>query len=279
MGGFVSQIGNHPIAALEQLEDPLLGPEYISAIRAVKETDILDRSKGDALAKGVALVQGLWFATQCLARVSLRLPITILEVGTAAFAVLSIVLWLLWWGKPLDVQQPIPVGPELQAAEYINPPLPLGTRVGGLIFGFYRDHTLTSATSVPTFWSGGIDSDMHAFASSSFVAEGLAGAVFGAIHCTAWHAEFASTIERWLWRSCSALVATIPPVLGFIFALRLAIHGAPPVKTVSNIGFSVGIPIYILCRLVLIILVFTTLRKLPSGVYIEVDWSVYIPHF
>ncbi|KAJ7909685.1 hypothetical protein B0H13DRAFT_2013880 [Mycena leptocephala] len=44
--------------------------------------------------------------------------------------------------------------------------------------------------------------------------------------------------------------------------------------------FSVGIVVllYILARLFLITLPFTTLRALPPGVLIDVDWNVYIPH-
>ncbi|KAJ7700322.1 hypothetical protein B0H17DRAFT_907298, partial [Mycena rosella] len=108
MGGFVSWIG-HPIATKKQIEDPLLGPEYLSAIKKIDTEDIMDKSKGDALSKGVALVQGLWFTVQCLARFSQHLPVTELEIATLAFAVVNFFTWLLWWGKPLDVQRPIPV--------------------------------------------------------------------------------------------------------------------------------------------------------------------------
>ncbi|KAJ7700317.1 hypothetical protein B0H17DRAFT_853140, partial [Mycena rosella] len=102
MGGFVSRIG-HPIVTTKQIEDPLLGPEYLSAITKINIEDIMDESKGDSLSKGIALVQGLWFAVQCLAHLSQCLPITALEVTTLAFAVVNVFTWLLWWGKPLDV--------------------------------------------------------------------------------------------------------------------------------------------------------------------------------
>ncbi|KAJ7209264.1 hypothetical protein GGX14DRAFT_364947, partial [Mycena pura] len=42
-----------------------------------------------------------------LARVVQRLPVTELKVATLAFAVLNVFIWALWWGKPLDVQDPI----------------------------------------------------------------------------------------------------------------------------------------------------------------------------
>ncbi|KAJ7016916.1 hypothetical protein C8F04DRAFT_980441, partial [Mycena alexandri] len=86
---------------------------YVANIRSIKATIIMDRSKGDALSKGVALIQtpGLWFIVQCLARVSQQLPIIELEFATLAFAVVNIFIWLLWWHKLLDVQCPIPIGP------------------------------------------------------------------------------------------------------------------------------------------------------------------------
>ncbi|KAJ7727104.1 hypothetical protein B0H16DRAFT_1331776, partial [Mycena metata] len=102
MGGFVSEEG-HPVSKMKQL------PAYISAIKKIKTADIKDKSKGDTLSKGVAIAQGLWFVTQCLAHVSQHLPLTKLEVATLAFAVLSVVIRLLWLHKPLDVQQPIVV--------------------------------------------------------------------------------------------------------------------------------------------------------------------------
>ncbi|KAJ6573053.1 hypothetical protein DFH09DRAFT_881903, partial [Mycena vulgaris] len=105
MGGFVSQNG-HPIATFTQLEG-LIGKQYQEEICAVKAEYIMGRGKGDALSKGIALTQGLWFITQCIARVHQHLPVTELEVATLAFAVVNIFIWSIWWRKPLDVEQPI----------------------------------------------------------------------------------------------------------------------------------------------------------------------------
>ncbi|KAJ7130531.1 hypothetical protein C8R44DRAFT_906130, partial [Mycena epipterygia] len=97
MGGFVSRKGQ-PIVTIKQLTEQ---KEYISAIHDVKAEDINDKSKGDALSKGVALLQGLWFVTQCIARVSQRLPVTQLEVATLAFAVVNIFISGLFGGRNL----------------------------------------------------------------------------------------------------------------------------------------------------------------------------------
>lgn len=58
MGGFVSRKDYHPVTTVEQLTDT---PQFLTDISAIDVEDI--KSKGDALSKGVALFQGLWFAT------------------------------------------------------------------------------------------------------------------------------------------------------------------------------------------------------------------------
>ncbi|KAJ6582254.1 hypothetical protein B0H19DRAFT_984385, partial [Mycena capillaripes] len=114
MGGFVSSTG-YPIVTKTQLaestEDPSRGSRFLADIQSINAEDIMDKSKGDALSKGVALAQGLWFTIQCLARVHQHLAVTELEVATLAFAVVNIFISLLWWDKPLDVQRQMVVGP------------------------------------------------------------------------------------------------------------------------------------------------------------------------
>ncbi|KAJ7346323.1 hypothetical protein DFH08DRAFT_213168 [Mycena albidolilacea] len=104
MGGFVSRETGKPITIFAQLTDE---PGYLSGIQETPREDIIDKSKGDALSKGIALLQGLWFIVQIIARVAQRLPVSQLEVTTLAFAVVNLFMWLLWWHRPLDVHQPI----------------------------------------------------------------------------------------------------------------------------------------------------------------------------
>ncbi|KAF7346852.1 hypothetical protein MSAN_01824500 [Mycena sanguinolenta] len=110
MGGFVSQDGRRPITTMAQLRAE---PGYRYNIRETPRDDILDKSKNDALAKGVAILQGLWFIVQIVARFTQNLPVTQLEVTTLAFAVVNLLTWVLWWHKPLDVQRPILISSEL----------------------------------------------------------------------------------------------------------------------------------------------------------------------
>ncbi|KAF8198826.1 hypothetical protein K438DRAFT_1584041, partial [Mycena galopus ATCC 62051] len=100
MGGFVSRDSRRPITTAAQLEK---SPGYCNSILDTPLEDILDKSKGDAFSKSIALLQGIWFITQIVARVVQRLPITPLEVTTLAFAVINLFIWVLWWHKPLGV--------------------------------------------------------------------------------------------------------------------------------------------------------------------------------
>ena len=75
----------------------------------ITEREIHDRSKGDALSKGLVLIQTSWFILQCIARRIERLPITELELVTLAFAALNFITYTLWWNKPLNVQCPVRV--------------------------------------------------------------------------------------------------------------------------------------------------------------------------
>lgn len=44
------------------------------------KVDIADRSKAGALARSIVWIQASWFITQCISRMAMDLPITLLEV-------------------------------------------------------------------------------------------------------------------------------------------------------------------------------------------------------
>ncbi|KAJ6565522.1 hypothetical protein DFH09DRAFT_1363750 [Mycena vulgaris] len=277
MGGFMSQNG-HPITTLKQLEDPLLGPEYLSAIRKVKVGDITARSKGDALSKGIALMQGLWFITQCLARIHQHLPVTELEVATLAFAIVNIFIWSIWWKKPLDVEQPIWIGPVEEAPEPGSTSQHLGFwyRLYGTVTGYYEDYNPMVSTSVPSFWS--MEITVNYGIRRALNMECFVGIIFGAIHCAAWNADFPSTDEMWMWRACSLIVTAIPVILALSPILGVTTDNDDVAVTIFAAILLAGIPTYIIARLFLLTLPFTALRALPPGAFADVNWSVYIPH-
>ncbi|KAJ6565493.1 hypothetical protein DFH09DRAFT_1157506 [Mycena vulgaris] len=81
----------------------------------------------------------------------------------------------------------------------------------------------------------------------------------------------------WMWRAltCSLLVVGIPLILTGIIALGLIGQERDPIDVLTYVA---TIPTYIIARLFLIVLPFTTLRSLPPGALTDVDWTVYIPY-
>ncbi|KAG6860070.1 hypothetical protein C0995_016211, partial [Termitomyces sp. Mi166 len=75
----------------------------------ISKEEIMDRSKGDILAKCLVLIQVTWFILQVLARAIQHLAISELEIVTLAFALLNLMIYFCWWNKPLDVSYPIQI--------------------------------------------------------------------------------------------------------------------------------------------------------------------------
>jgi hypothetical protein len=106
MGGFAIFEGDevHHVVTAEELDDLLKNDEI-----RITEKEIRHKGRGDALSKGLVLIQATWFILQCIARKVAHLPITELELVTLAFAALNFVMYALWWYKPLNVECPVRV--------------------------------------------------------------------------------------------------------------------------------------------------------------------------
>jgi hypothetical protein len=104
MGGFVYHGDNEPLRtlSLKDIEELVEKDEIEYPI--ITREEIKDKSKGDAVTKGLVLIQTMWFLLQCVARGAQHLSITELELATAGFALLNVITYALWWDKPLNVQ-------------------------------------------------------------------------------------------------------------------------------------------------------------------------------
>lgn len=80
-----------------------LRPELIPDL---SELEIRDKSKANGFAKTLVCLQALWFCTQIIVRTASRLTISILELNTFAHALCTLLIYLLWWDKPLDITEP-----------------------------------------------------------------------------------------------------------------------------------------------------------------------------
>jgi hypothetical protein len=67
--------------------------------------DVQALSHPDAFTKLFACVQSSWLIIQCIVQTAVGLPITQLELATITFVVCALVMYLLWWDKPFNVER------------------------------------------------------------------------------------------------------------------------------------------------------------------------------
>jgi hypothetical protein len=284
MGGLVIEI---PESQPQVVVPGLYGMGFKSfEITPVTKEEIQDRSKSDALSKVIVLGQLAWFLSQCIARAAFHLPITELELVTAAYSALAVLIYFVWWEKPMDVACAIPIKCVDDTER---------TRILGLIndssiprrrISEFLQNTisLNRSPAVPTLFSGGKDLRKVAEKTYSLVYEYAIGVVFGAIHCIGWNFPFSSQAEQNMWRICAAAI-TVYTTFGFLVALSLrTVPSTTPGYRVLWWLFDILTIIpgpfpYVVFRLILIVLPFAALRNLPALAYRTVEWTNYIPHF
>ena len=75
-------------------------------ITGITEDYILDQAASSSLSKALLIVQVAWFCTNCASRLFQGLPISLLEVSTAAHAACTLLTYFVWLSKPLNVAAP-----------------------------------------------------------------------------------------------------------------------------------------------------------------------------
>jgi hypothetical protein len=84
----------------------LLAQLDIEVPTAISKADINDKAKSNSLQKALVCAQAAWFCVQCVFRLAQGLSISLLELNTFAHALCALLVYLLWWNKPLDIEQP-----------------------------------------------------------------------------------------------------------------------------------------------------------------------------
>lgn len=276
MGGYHFYNENGPLYPLS----PKHVIELVRRRRLVPRTteEIASQSKGDALSKGVAILQTLWFVTQCIARRIEHLPVTNLEIMTLAYTVITVAMYIVWWDKPLNISCAVRVPKEEVKKEQPNEFYSIGDCVVAYVIGDQDDYVdLEQCSRVPTFWAGDRD-DSKCFDADVFAL--LVAMAFGAVHCIAWFEEFRSPLEQLLWRVCSIVIIAIPAALAIVFVggLLLDTDNGDYFELVLTIFYVPLALAYIAARLTLIVISFTSLQVLPVAAYQTVRWSAFLPH-
>ena len=75
----------------------------------LRNEDIEDRSKADALGMVFTIIQSAWAMCNIIARAACSLSISSLELGTIAYVACGILTYAFWWHKPKDMTTPISI--------------------------------------------------------------------------------------------------------------------------------------------------------------------------
>jgi hypothetical protein len=79
---------------------------FPNVITDITEEYILDQAESSSLSKALLIVQVAWFCTTCATRLSQGLPLSLLEVTTAAHAFCTLLTYFVWKPKPINVAAP-----------------------------------------------------------------------------------------------------------------------------------------------------------------------------
>jgi len=176
----------------------------IDKLPHMTEEEIEDLNKGDIFVKFLAVSQISWLSIQLITRVSRRLPTTQLEIVTLAFAVISVITYVLLYSRPKDVQ----TVREIDACRYPTPgELSQIAEAGPDVSIFRRDISIPN-TSTPI--TGKNDLSLSIAASL---------AVFGGLHLLAWNYEFPTQIEKTLWQASAIVTIAAMPLVYALFSI------------------------------------------------------------
>ncbi|KLO14733.1 hypothetical protein SCHPADRAFT_825899 [Schizopora paradoxa] len=286
--------------------DPFLIPNL-----SVKS--ITDRSKSSNLGKALLVLQLTWFFANCISRLKERLPLTLLEVTTAAHGIITLASYAAWWYKPLNIDEPTLIGGE-QAEEVFalmrmaysdreSLPLRAVERYGLSDTDLRRIdfHAFLSSGSEPSppksiaeiihFLIEYInDLKLSSYSSTTYSDIVILPAVYGCMHFFGWHAQFPTPVEQKLWRIATVAVCSSGGVSLVVFVLTGIIESCySRIRAINIIAHSltlVGVflvTIFIPCLYLfgILYLLVESLRQLfylPPKAFDIGSWSNYFPH-
>jgi len=112
MGGCVANVPWMGDDGEEEMRRVTLTPagirllSFVGRLPKIDEAHIRDKSKADWMAKAIVCVQATWMVAQVVGRLIKRLPVSLLEINTCGHVICAMALYLIWWSKPLDIQDP-----------------------------------------------------------------------------------------------------------------------------------------------------------------------------
>lgn len=189
---------------------------------------IVDKGKTSNIAKVLATVQTLWLLVQCVSRWLSNLQLTLLEIYVIIQVLCTILLYTLWWAKPLDVNEPIKIFvPRHAFPSSADPDLGEGLRCNLSGYDLFESLGEQKHFTLPRSRQGkGPRRHVYLYHPPSrggsqwlyLFMEGMLIFTIGALHAAAWNVHFPSNFKLWLWRRCSIAMCAFPWAIGAVLS-------------------------------------------------------------
>ncbi|KAF2687619.1 hypothetical protein K458DRAFT_360134 [Lentithecium fluviatile CBS 122367] len=246
--------------------------------------EILDKSKADTFVRVLWSLQMMRLVLDLSVRAYERYPVTPLEIMTASFTALSFITVIVQAQKPLDVRKPL----YLRGVE-----MPRDPRQSGHQEGFMSFIRSLLPNAKPINDPERIHNDYYRSSTTNeallFSMLAISTVLFGLIHLGAWHYEFPSPVEQWVWR-VAVLLGVVFPLPTLILRIHLSHEVIRIGRGFWGFQFSLGrsqswmiktimgeyIITYTLARLALIVIALISFRSAPRGIYLS-TWADFIP--
>jgi hypothetical protein len=291
---------------------------FPNIITDITEQYILDRAESSSLSKALLVVQVGWFCTNCGSRLIQHLPLSLLEVSTAAHAFCTLLTYFIWRSKPINVAAPT-IMREKEAREVhallkcsdkeydkaLEMALKMAAGDSSMLAGTRcsekivlaanaLQHLLPTPERPPIFSRPG---NSHMLIPGSLGIGGgsdglyevntlaVSSMLYGLIHFSAWGGQFPTSVERLLWRA-SSLVVTCSGTAGIVAGLFTAtLRGifeacrcGPIGEALIAIWMGMAPIAHVLASCFLIVESFRQLFFLDPAAYQLPSWSNYWPH-
>ncbi|KAF8536720.1 hypothetical protein BDD12DRAFT_747571 [Trichophaea hybrida] len=291
MGGFVMDTTKHDPGCprMTVTASGVLALARQGRFLKINTATISNKSKADTLAKVLAIFQVSWLLVETCARKVNGLPISLLEIHTLVHVFCALVMYCFWLKKPVGVRDPTIIEEAkgdlvwekfqrresdlenlvktqkdptiIEESKGFRPRRPLNLKPARRT-SRYNNELAPRAYGTPHI-------EYH-FGKCEYliirVLMFVIAAMYGRVHLVAWSFDLPTKIESDIWRvSCiismtSRMLAVCVVLYAyFIFSLLL-------------------LPLCIGARIAIIMESFFSLRKVPQGVYVKVQWTAYIPH-
>ena len=277
----------------------------------ITEEHIRDQAASSGLSKAILIVQLAWFCTNCASRLFQGLPLSLLEVSTAAHAFCTLLTYFVWWSKPMNVAAPTLMrekeAQEVYALLKCTDPeydeargIAMGRAAGDSTGPQASAKIVLAANALRRLPTPGRPPSQDRFkepdsslvpgnfgnkSSKEEFSVGISMAIspifYGLVHFLAWSDNFPTPLERLLWR-VSSFIVTFSGLVAISVAVALAQFTALDDSRGNRLlgGVAViGIPAaYMIASGFLIVESFRQLLFLDPAAYQLPSWSNYWPH-